>query len=113
MVLDDAEAAKVVGAYRSTYPEVVNFWSDIENAAKYSVEDKAELFVCDRFQKAYFDAATNPEMMRMVLPSGRATHYYEPRLSTKPNQFGQVGGFEYTSFSKTGAATVSGKKLSL
>jgi DNA polymerase len=105
-VIGEEECRAIVIAYRTQYPEIEQFWRDIENHLNYSLEDHSALYVTDKFTKAYFDC-THPNLVQVVLPNGRAYHYPEPRFISKVNDYGHMQRrVNYTGFSKTGSRMV-------
>lgn len=75
--LSQEECAKAVAAYRNAYPEVVQFWYDLENAAKATIKTQRP----HRVGHLEFDVKA--PFLRMKLPSGRYLHYLRPKLERK------------------------------
>jgi DNA polymerase len=98
-ILTEEQSKALVGAFREQYPEIPRLWKALETHFMYALEDRSQLYVTDEFQKAYFDCSTSPDMARVVLPSGRALHYFEPRFYTKIDNFGRSErAIQYTGF---------------
>ena len=68
--------------FRKSYPEVVQFWWDLENAALKVVKQGGKIPV----GPVYFDRRKKADgkiILRMVLPSGRALHYMNARVELR------------------------------
>lgn len=87
--LTQQECAAAVTAYRSAYPEVVQFWYDLEQAAKDTLKTRRQ----QRVGHVTFDV--KPPFLRARLPSGRYLHYLRPRLEVK-EFVGKSDGRPYT-----------------
>lgn len=74
--LTQEEAHRAVRIFRETYPAVVQFWYDLEEAAHYAVTEH----VSTRVGYVVFDY--QPGVMRIRLPSGRHLHYLRPAYKT-------------------------------
>ena len=72
VVLDRSGAHEMVSLYRSKYPEVVYYWTYLEDAfiAAYKTRKRQQV-------GAIFFTAT-PEAVKIELPSGRSIHYLNP-----------------------------------
>lgn len=69
-------AHRAVAIFRQTYPEVVQFWYELEDAARRAVTQQETV----RVGFVVFDM--KPGVMRIKLPSGRYLHYLKPRYRT-------------------------------
>lgn len=70
-------ATKSVEKFRSKHKGVVKCWSDLENAAKRCIRTNRPQEVGPlRFEMT-------AGVLRMILPSGRALHYLEPKLTER------------------------------
>lgn len=74
--LTQEEAHRSVRIFRETFPAIVRFWYDLEEAAQYAVKDH----VSTRVGYVVFDY--QPGVMRIRLPSGRYLHYLRPAYKT-------------------------------
>jgi DNA polymerase len=72
MSIDDCDLA--VAAYRSAYPEIVWLWAALEAA----VVNAIQLEDTRRVRGLIFDG-TDRRMLKIILPSGRLLHYYNPQ----------------------------------
>lgn len=88
VALTQAECAAAVKTYREQYPEVVQAWYALENAAMESVLDRRPV----RFRHVVFDV--RGPYLRILLPSGRYLHYLRPRI--EPRTFTDNNGKQYT-----------------
>ncbi len=88
VALTQAECAAAVKTYREQYPEVVQAWYALENAAMEAVLTRRPV----RFRHVIFDVAG--PYMRIFLPSGRHLHYLRPRI--EPRDFKDSQGKTYT-----------------
>lgn len=82
LTLQQSELA--VSIFRETYTGVVEFWGDIEAAAKRCVATKSAT-VCRALR---FDLSG--PFLRMHLPSGRALHYLRPMILPRMTPWGKV-----------------------
>lgn len=73
--LTQDEAHKSVQVFRDSYPEVVNFWYDLENAVIDSLKTKRVNHIGPITIQAFGD-----KLLRLLLPSGRGLHYIRPRI---------------------------------
>ena len=99
-------AHQAVKIYRNAYPEVVQFWADMEAAFKWVLKNGKTITVgrvtWDKWNKEWVDVAENKErayitfsrvtskatgaIIRMKLPSGRYLHYLNSRLEMETVQ---------------------------
>lgn len=80
-----AEQAKLaVDTFRATFEAVVDFWKDIEKAAKKCIRTGLPTSInMIRFEM-------KPPFLLMVLPSGRALHYCRPRIEATETPWGEM-----------------------
>lgn len=72
--LTKAQSELSVTTWRETYTDAVQFWWDIDDAARKCIRTGKETSVRDiRFDR-------KGPFMRMILPSGRSLHYVKPKL---------------------------------
>jgi DNA polymerase len=70
---DEAHAS--VRIFRESYPEVVNFWYDLEDAVVRAIRTK-EIQTIGPVEIQCFGA----KLFRILLPSGRGLHYIRPKI---------------------------------
>jgi DNA polymerase len=73
--LTQEEAAESVRIYREMYPEVVQLWWDMQDAAVEAIRHPKQIF---EVGPVAFECA-GAKVLRMLLPSGRCLHYINPR----------------------------------
>lgn len=76
------QCERSVQVYRNAYPEVVQYWYDLENAVERCLQTKRPVKV----GAVIID--TKQPFLRIRLPSGRYLHYYSPRM-TKVTRMGK------------------------
>jgi len=81
MTRDEAHFAVTV--FREAYPEVVQFWYDIEAAVMHVLQRGGEAEV----GHLRFDVLG--PFLRMILPSGRALHYLRPKIEKRMMPWGK------------------------
>lgn len=69
------QAETLVYAWREAYPEIVAYWGDLGRACMQAVAKKAYL----QLGPLKLDGR-NPDLFKIVLPSGRALHYDKPEI---------------------------------
>lgn len=74
-----------VGAFRSKFPSVVQYWRDLENAAVLAVKNPGKPY---KVNNVAFKMAKGFLWAR--LPSGRLLAYYKPRLKMKETPWGEM-----------------------
>ena len=82
--LTKEQAELSVRVWRETYSTAVDYWYEIEAAAKKTIRTKRS----HDAGPVWFDI--DGPMMRMHLPSGRALHYVRPRLEHKKMFWGKI-----------------------
>jgi Casjensviridae DNA polymerase len=78
------EANKAVTVYRTTYPEIPEFWKDCEKAIYHVLTTKSSKklgFLKFHWMKPY---------LAIELPSGRNIYYYKPRLEKREIYTGRI-----------------------
>lgn len=78
VALTEAEAKKQVDTYRTAYPDVVDFWSLLDVAAKRCIRTGRPQRV------THFEFTMDGPFMRVSLPSGRSLSYLRPRIEKRP-----------------------------
>lgn len=81
MGIEESELPKLVKAWRKSNPHIVEFWSDVEEAALEAVENKTAVKI--QYGITFF---VHDQTLYLQLPSGRCLAYVKPRIST--NRFG-------------------------
>lgn len=82
------EAARQVKLYRAMYPEVPNFWSKLEDAAKRALRGETIRV------NGLLTVRMLGKMLVIDLPSGRPMYYYKPRMEKR--EFPSFNGSTYT-----------------
>lgn len=75
------QAHEAVRVFREAYPEVVQLWYALKDAAFECVQNHSTV----RVGAVVFNGA--PGLMRVRLPSGRVLHYVKPRIEKKWREF--------------------------
>jgi DNA polymerase len=83
-------AALAINTYRNTYPEIRNFWAEMERQAKYAcIARGSNTKVYNLIGgKSLAWKQDDVYFLKCYLPSGRALNFYHPRLEPKTNQWG-------------------------
>lgn len=82
-IIIDLETAKdTVGKWRDDNPEIVKFWSRVEEAAIAAVQNPGERFTLKGTNVSFYVWAIDSERYWLVceLPSGRGLFYYRPKV---------------------------------
>ena len=69
------EAMRVQRAWRTANPEIVEFWFDVETAAKSAIENRGKAFTV-----GYLQFLCDDRCLRVRLPSGRCIRYWRPEI---------------------------------
>lgn len=80
--MTEEEAKEAVYGFREKYPEIVTFWDELNKAVKTAVKAN----ICVHVRGLVVDGR-DPRMMKIVLPSGRALHYLDPRIIQEPHRW--------------------------
>jgi DNA polymerase bacteriophage-type len=78
------QAVHAVKVWRETFSEVVEFWYDLDRAARRSIRTNEP----QRVGHVVFDRSG--PFMRMRLPSGRCLHYCRPRIEPRKMPWGEM-----------------------
>ena len=93
MGLSDEEMVHIVDNWRSSSPNIVNLWKALETAAVKAVVRRGT------FQSTigHITFHYEPDVLWMVLPSGRRMAYWEPRYAEAkdPKRFGKTLSYMY------------------
>ena len=91
VIMTREEAHLAVKVFRASYPEVVNFWHELDHAATLVLAEGGQAHI----GRIHFDVQNLGEMpvMRIQLPSGRHLHYLNARMETRTLR--GRGGDEY------------------
>ncbi|HLX68482.1 MAG TPA: DNA polymerase [Verrucomicrobiae bacterium] len=97
----------IVSAYRSRYPEIPQFWADLDNCFRQAINGIQNTVGPVRFEK-------RKDTVLIWLPSGRALRYPNARLTTKPRtiRYLDQNGQE-AEFMPEGDCIVYGKDITL
>lgn len=87
--LTQEEAALSVKVYRETYPEVVKFWKDLQDAAIAAIRNPGEEFEVGLLSFS----CLGKKVLRMRLPSGRHLHYIKPHVTMTETE-GKYGTYK-------------------
>lgn len=74
VVLTPKRAHEVVKAWRTNNPKITAFWEALEKAFRAAMLNRGESF----FVGEYLTVVAGKECLRIILPSGRALHYWRP-----------------------------------
>jgi DNA polymerase len=72
------QAIESVRVFRESYPEIVEFWYALENAAKQVITGSAKEVMVGKLKFDRLDP-----FMRIELPSGRRLHYLRPKMELR------------------------------
>lgn len=81
----DERADELKQMWRDVHPNVVQFWYDLESAAKQAVQNRGKIFQCGRI--AFRTAGS---FLFMRLPSGRSICYPYPCIKDKMMPWGEM-----------------------
>jgi DNA polymerase len=76
----EAQARLIVDLFRKGYPEIPNFWRDIQNAAEWTVKNDSTQPVGSAMFKFRMFHKNGLRWLTMELPSGRALFFFNPRF---------------------------------
>lgn len=89
MGLSDDEMYELVRRYRSSNPEIVKFWADLEAAAFTAIRTGDEVPV-----GKFIKVLVRHDLLSVRLPSGRAINYVKPRIMIDEEKEREVISFE-------------------
>lgn len=75
VVLSLKEFRDVKRSWRDTNAMIVEFWHDLEDAAKAAILNPGKAYVCGKIT-----AASTPTVLALRLPSGRSLRYWKPEV---------------------------------
>lgn len=81
--LTKEESHAAVASFRETYPEIVQFWYDLENGAKQVITSGGSVDV------GYLTIDAADPFLRIRLPSGRRLHYLRPKIELRTTSYGK------------------------
>lgn len=81
----DERADELKVAWRDAHPHINGFWYDLEDAAKFAVNNRGKIATCGRVK---FRVAGS--FLFMQLPSGRAVSYPYPCIKDKMTPWGEM-----------------------
>jgi len=84
LVIDDELAHKAIDTYRAIKPRVVQYWKDIERAAKRAVHNPGVII-----REGGVRWVLRHHFLWCVLPSGRALAYAIPTIEDQPTPWGE------------------------
>jgi DNA polymerase len=103
ITLTEKEAKEAVYGFREKYPEIVTFWDELNRAVKTAVKAN----ICIHVRGLVVDGR-DARMLKIWLPSGRALHYLNPRITIEPHRWKKNAtqeSIEYTAFDEKGPQT--------
>lgn len=87
--LTQEEAARSVKVYRETYPEVVKFWRELQDAAISAIRNPSEEFTVGPITFS----CLGKKVLCIRLPSGRSLHYIKPHVTMTETE-GKYGTYK-------------------
>lgn len=87
MKIDEDLARLAIYTYRDTYPEVKNFWSEMERHSQRAVKYSANSIFWVTADK-WLEWESVSDFLKCKLPSGRSLHYYKPEIVEKDSPYG-------------------------
>lgn len=94
-------AELAVKAYRESHPKVVQFWKDLEHAAKQAVKNPGEVFHAGKIAYKVKTVGGNP-ILFAKLPDGKLIAYNEPRVDWTETKFGMREQLTFMSVDERG-----------
>lgn len=82
--IPDEELPKLVSDWRAASPNIVNFWWDVDKAAKKAIREKTT----EILPKYHLKFIYNSGVLFIELPSGRRLSYIRPKI--EPNSWGAM-----------------------
>jgi DNA polymerase len=86
--LSEAQAEKFKSGWRASNRHIVNFWSEMEFAAKQAVLRRGQVFAVGGSGVAFTCSART---LQMRLPSGRLLYYHRPSIDRETGRLGYWG----------------------
>lgn len=77
--IPDEELPKIVSDWRKASPHIVNFWWDVDKAAKKAINGRTTVSLHHGIRFTY-----EPGVLFIVLPSGRRLSYIRPKIEPGP-----------------------------
>ena len=87
MGLTEDELQPIVEAWRSTNPNVTQFWWDVDRMVREAIRNPGinpQYLICAGGRVRLRAECPGPNIMWIELPSGRRIHYWQPRLTFDP-----------------------------
>lgn len=88
VILSMSEAQAIVQAYRTKYHLVVKMWYALMKCAMNALRNEGYTFTTNRVQFKVVIDRNNHRWLQMLLPSGRAMYYYDPKIA--PGLYGDT-----------------------
>lgn len=82
--IPDEELPKLVSDWRNASPNIVNFWWDVDKAAKKAINERTT----EVLEKYKLKFIYDPGVLFIELPSGRRLSYIRPKI--EPNSWGSM-----------------------
>lgn len=90
--IPDDKAINIAGAWRDSHPEIVTYWSDVENAAMQAVQNPGKLFTVTRTsfdEEVQVKFGVQNGWLQCLLPSGRRIYYRSPGFTDSEKRPGK------------------------
>lgn len=81
--IPQAQAEEIVAGWREANPEIVEFWADLDTAARNAIKNHGATFTAGRIR-----FIANASALRMILPSGHTIYYHRPSIGNRKTPFG-------------------------
>jgi len=93
--LPEDQVVEIVAAWRKAHRQTVNFWYDLERAARGAVLNPGKTYAV-RHLKLRVDEHEGFAYLRMRLPSGRYLCYFDPQVDETTAKLSYMGIDQYT-----------------
>jgi len=93
--LPEDQVVEIVAAWRKAHRQTVNFWYDLERAARGAVLNPGKTYAV-RHLKLRVDEHEGFTYLRMRLPSGRYLCYFQPEVDPNTGKLSYTGIDQYT-----------------